>query len=360
MDNKELIKNIELIAKEKGIETEIIFEALTLGLAAAYKKNFDSLTNVKVEVDRNNGDIKVMSYLEVVKDVDEVPDDANFDAIISLEEAKEKYPKAKAGDVIEEEITPKDFGRIAASTAKQVVTQKIREAERESISTEFSEKEGELLVGIVTHEDVKNYFVDLGRTTGILPKTDIIPGETIKIGASLKVYVMKLEMNNKGPLILLSRRHYNFVKRLFELEIPELADGTILIHGVAREPGMRSKVAVYSENQNVDPIGACVGEKGMRISRVIKELNGEKIDLIEYSSDPETFISNALAPARNVSVYVLDKKNSEALAIIDKENLSLAIGKKGQNVKLAARLTHYKIDVKNYEEAREMGIAIEE
>ena len=264
----------------------------------------------------------------------------------------------EVGETIEEEVTPKDFGRVAAATAKQVVVQKIREAERNTILNEYQDKQDELVSGIVEMEDARNYYIGLGKTQGILPKTEIIPGETIKMGSNIKVYITKVESNSKGPIILLSRCHYGFVKRLLELEIPEINEGIILVYSVAREAGVRTKVAVYSENAKVDPIGACIGEKGMRIANILKELNGEKIDIIEYSKDSQQFIKNALSPAKDPHVFITDEKKNEALVVVDKENFSLAIGKKGLNVKLASRLTHFKIDVKTYEQAKEEGINI--
>ena len=249
---------------------------------------------------------------------------------------------------------------MAAATAKQVVVQKIREAEREIINNEFADKQDEMITGLVAMEDVRNYYIDLGRTQGILPKSEIIPGETIKMGSSIKVYITKVENNSKGPLILLSRKHYGFVKRLFELEIPEINEGIILIYSVARDAGNRTKVAVYSENPNVDPVGACIGEHGSRINRIIDELNGEKIDIVKYEADEARFIENALSPAHDLHVFVTDEKKKEALVVANDDNLSLAIGKKGMNVKLAARLTHFKIDVETLEQAREKGISIYE
>ena len=221
---------------------------------------------------------------------------------------------------------------------------------------EFGDKQDELLIGTVALEDTDNYFIDLGRTNGILPKKDIIPGEKIEMGSQIKVYVTKVDNNGKNLLVLLSRNHYGFVKRLFELEIPELSDGTILLYSVARDAGARSKVAVYSENPNVDPIGACIGEKGSRIARIIEELHGEKIDVIRYDKDPAVFIENALSPAKDLSVLITDPKKQEAIVVADDDNFSLAIGRRGQNARLASRLTHYKIDIKNYEQARSEGI----
>ena len=259
-------------------------------------------------------------------------------------------PDIKLGETIEEEVTPKDFGRVAAATAKQVVVQKIREAERNSLIEEYQDKEGELMVGTLSREDQNNYFVDLGRCSGILPKDQIIPGEKLEMGSSVKVYVSKLEIGPKGPFIMLSRSHYGFVKRLLAIEIPELSDGTIMLYSVARDAGSRSKIAVYTEYANVDPIGAVIGEKGRRIANVLKELSGEKIDVTLYDKDPVKFIANALSPAKDVKVSIKDETKKEALALVNDKNLSLAIGKKGQNVKLASRLTHYKIEVKPEEQ----------
>lgn len=380
MNGQEFIKAVDVIAKEKNIDKEIVFEAMNLALATAYKKNFNSLTNSKVFINRETGEIKVYSFKIVVPDelaleseepeVEEVKEgleeeveeddedkiDYNPNYHITLTEARKINKALNIGDTIDEEVTPGDFGRVAASTAKQVIVQKIREAERDSIMGEFADKEGELLIGTVALEDVDNYFIDLGRSNGILPKKECIPGEKIEMGKQIKVYVTKVDNSGKGLFILLSRNHYGFLKRLFELEIPELADGSILLYSVARDAGFRSKVAVYSEVSHIDPIGACIGEKRSRINRIIEELNGEKIDIIRYDKDPETFIGNALSPARNLHVMVTDPKKQEAIVIADDENFSLAIGKKGQNARLASKLTHYRIDIKNNEQAREMGI----
>ena len=359
MDRDEFIKALDNIALEKKISKDIIFEAMELALATAYKKNFESKTNVKVTINRETGDIKVYSYLVVVDKIEEatfekdeegneieIAPSINIDAQILLKDAKKIAPDIKVGETIEKEVTPKDFGRVAAGTAKQVITQKIREAEKNSIIDEFADKQDEMLMGMLAMEDARNYYVDLGRTRGILPKSEMIPEEVVKMGTSIKVYVTKVESSPKGPLILLSRKHYGFVKRLFESQIPELADGTIVLYSVAREPGLRSKVAVYSTNEKIDPIGACIGEKGSRIGAVLKELNGERVDLIKYSPDAAEFIKNALSPAKGVIVNILDENKQECLAIVDDENLSLAIGKKGNNVKLASKLTKYKIEIK--------------
>ena len=385
MNNKEFLKALNDITKEKNIDPEIVYEAMELALTSAYKKNFNSNTNVKVVFNRETGDIKVYSYLTVVPDdkmtkeeyedylfenyTDEDEDETteeeqekisffNPNVEIKLKDAKKIDKTLEIGDTIDTEVTPKDFGRVATSTAKQVVIQKIREAERNSIMGEFGDKQDELLIGTVALEDTDNYYIDLGRTNGILPKKDIIPGEKIEMGSQIKVYVTKVDNNGKSLLVLLSRAHYGFVKRLFELEIPELSDGTVLLYSVARDAGNRSKVAVYSENSNIDPIGACIGEKGSRIARIIEELGGEKIDIVKYDKSPEVFIANSLSPAKNLTVIITDPKKQEAMVIADDDNFSLAIGKKGQNARLASRLTHYKIDIKNREQASLEGINI--
>lgn len=350
MDAKAFIKATDYIAKEKNISKDVVWSAIELALTTAYKKNFNSKTNVRVEVNQDNGEIKVFSFRTVVKEI------TNEDEEILLSEAKKIVPKIKVGETIEEEVTPKDFGRVAAATAKQVVTQKIREAERNSIMDEFNDKQDELVVGLISREDVANYYIDLGRAHGILPKTEIIPGEKLVMGTSIKVYITRIESNSKGPKIVLSRTHFGFVKRLLELEIPELQEGILVLYGVAREAGNRSKIAVFSENEKVDAIGACVGEKGERIKRITDELNGEKVDVILYDKNPVNFIKNALGPAKDVKVYITDIKNQAALAIADGDNLSLAIGKRGQNVRLAARLTKYRIDVKTTAQVEEEGI----
>lgn len=356
MNREEFINAVDVVSKEKGISKDIIFEAMELALASAYKKNFDSKTNVRIDINRDTGEIKVYSVLTVVDQISE-EDEEKYSKIL-LADAKKIVKGIKVGETIEEEVTPKDFGRVATSTAKQVVTQKIREAERNSIMSEFEGKQDELLVGIVSREDATNYYIDLGRAHGILSKKEIIPGEKIEMGSSIKVYVTKIEDTGKGPLILLSRTHYGFIKRLLELEIPELQEGLIKLYGVARDAGSRSKIAVYSDNSKIDAIGACIGEKSSRILRIMKELNGEKLDIILYDKTPEAFIKNALNPAKDINIIITDPKNNVALAVAEGEQLSLAIGKKGQNVRLAARLTKYRIDVKTKSELKENGINI--
>ena len=368
MNSKELINAVKLIVKEKNISEDIIYEGLNLALTTAYKKNFDSKTNVLVDINRETGDIKVFSYLVVVDSIDEgtetedeegnivkIPPEINVDAQILLEDAQKIKPDAKLGETIQVEVTPKDFGRVAAGTAKQVLTQKIREAEKNSIIEEFNGKEYEVMVGMVALEDQRNFYIDLGRTRGILPKTEIIPDEEIKMGSNIKVYITKVENGTKGPVIKLSRKHYGFVKRLFEQEIPEIINGMIEIYQVVREPGVRCKVAVYSNSDKVDPIGSCIGERGSRIAGILKELGNEKIDLVLYSENPEEFIKNALSPAKDAIVNILDEENKEALAIVTDDNLSLAIGKKGSNIKLASKLTRYHIEIKTLSQVNEEG-----
>ncbi len=368
MNSEEFIKAVKNIVKEKGISEDIVFEGMEQALLTAYKKNFDSKTNARVEINRETGEIKIYSYLIVVEDVDfgseevdeegnvvKIPPAINPDAQIILEQAEEMVPGIKVGETIEYEVTPKDFGRVAAATAKQVLTQKIREAEKNSIIEEFKDKQDEMLLGIVAMEDKKNYYIDFGRTRGILPKSEIIPGEAIKMGSNIRVYVTKIENNTKGPLILLSRKHYGFVKRLFELEIPELQDGTLIMHACVREAGVRSKVAVSSTNERIDAIGTCIGERGSRIANILKELNGEKVDVVLYSDIPEEYIKNALSPAKNAIVNITDSIKKEALAVVDEKELALAIGKAGNNIRLASKLTKYKISVKTMQEINEEG-----
>lgn len=369
MKAKDFIKNVHLVAEEKGIDENIIFDAMEQALITAYKKNYNSKTNVKPKIDRDTGEIKIFTYYVVMSDYEDpevtVDEEGNevvtepsvpVDAQILLEDARKKVPDIEVGETIEEEVTPDDFGRVAVQTAKQVLIQKIRTAERESIMSDFEGKEGEMMLGMLAMEDEKNYYVDLGRARGILPKGEMIPGETVKMGNSIRVYLQKIEETPKGPLILCSRKHYNFVRRLFESEIPELIDGSVLLYGVAREPGVRSKVAVYSQDERIDAKGACIGEKGSRIGNILKELNGEKIDLILYSEDPAEFIKQALSPATNVYVSIDENaEKNEAFVVVSDDELSLAIGKKGVNIKLASKLTKYHLTIKSMSQVNEEG-----
>ena len=364
----ELIKALNVLVEEKNISPDVVFEALQLALQTAYKKNFNSKTNVRVDINRETGDIKVYSYYVVVPEIKEaelvedeegnitrIEPEINRDAQILLEDAQKKVPNIKVGETIEEEVTPKDFGRVAAGTAKQVVMQKIREAEKNSVIEEFADKQDELMIGMVAMEDQNNYYIDLGRTRGILPKRETIPGEQIIMGSNIKVYVSKVESGPKGPIIKLSRNNYGFVKRLFEHEIPEVANGTIVIAGVAREPGIRTKIALYSINDRIDAIGSCIGERGSRIAGILKELKGEKVDLVLYSEDAAEYIKNAMTPAKDVIVSIPDAEVRNALVIVGSDNLSAAIGKKGSNIKLASKLTKYHLEIKTMEEIQQAG-----
>ena len=364
----ELIKALNVLVEEKNISPDVVFEALQLALQTAYKKNFNSKTNVRVDINRETGDIKVYSYYVVVPEIKEaelvedeegnitrIEPEINRDAQILLEDAQKKVPNIKVGETIEEEVTPKDFGRVAAGTAKQVVMQKIREAEKNSVIEEFSDKQDELMIGMVAMEDQNNYYIDLGRTRGILPKRETIPGEQIIMGSNIKVYVSKVESGPKGPIIKLSRNNYGFVKRLFEHEIPEVTNGTIVIAGVAREPGIRTKIALYSINDRIDAIGSCIGERGSRIAGILKELKGEKVDLVLYSEDAAEYIKNAMTPAKDVIVSIPDAEVRNALVIVGSDNLSAAIGKKGSNIKLASKLTKYHLEIKTMEEIQQAG-----
>lgn len=347
MNNEEFKKAFDYLVNEKEIDPEVIKEAMSNAFTAGYKKNTGEDADIRCEINTDNGMIRVFRRTTVVEEVE------NEDAEITLEEAREKDPNLKLGDVIEHEVTTDDFGRVAISVAKQVVLQKIREAEKNNIMDEFRDKQDELMVGFLAMEDARNYYVDLGKARGLLPKNELIPGETLKMGDSVKVYITKVEETTKGPSIRLSRKNPGFVKRLFETEVPELAEGLIEMRAIAREAGVRSKVAVESLTPNVDAIGSCIGEKGRRISSIISALNGEKIDLVLYDSNPEVYIANALSPAKNLNVSITSEKDKEALVISDDENLSLAIGKKGINIKLASRLTKYRINIKTLQEVNE-------
>lgn len=392
MNSKEFGKALDLL-EEQGIDREYMYESMVSALNSAYKKHY-GLSNSRVEIDKDNNVFKIYSYKTVVLDknhkesldedqiplsdeeilteeqledeeLEDLPEEMRYKPFvfndklyITLEDARKIDPDIKVGETIEEEVSPQDFGRVAASTAKQVIIQKVREAERNNIAKEFGEKQDEMMSGIVEMEDENNYYINLGKAQGLLPKSEIIPGEQIKMGSNIKVYISKVDINSKGALILLSRKHYGFIKRLFELEIPEINDGTVLIYSVARDAGNRTKIAVYSENSNVDPIGACIGERGTRIANILNELGNEKIDVVKYSKDPVEFIQNALAPAKDLRVFILDEKTKETMVVVDDQNLSLAIGRQGINVKLASRLTHYNLEIKTLEQVREAGINI--
>ena len=351
IDSSELIIAMNELEKENGIKKDVLLEAIETALVTAYKRNFDSAENVKITMDRETGEIHV--YAE--KDVVEKPEEIENDKIqISLDEARKINKKLEVGDKVEIEQVPKNFGRIAAQTAKQVIVQKIREESRNFLFDEFNERKGEIVSGIVQKSDRGIVVIDLGRLEGVMPSKEQIPTEKYKVNDKVRGYILDVERGAKGaPQVIVSRAHVDFVRKLFELEIPEIYEGVIEIKSVSRDPGSRCKVAVYSPNENIDPVGSCVGQKGIRIQNIINELNGEKIDVIEWSKDPATYISAALLPAE---VMAVDIKEEEKFAqvIVRDDQLSLAIGKAGQNARLAAKLTNWKIDIKSESQFREM------
>lgn len=342
MVNKDFFQALEELEQTKGINKDYFIEALESALTSAYKKNFGEAKSAFVKLNPEKNSIKVYSYKTVVEEVEDP------DKEISLAEAKLIKKSSKVGDMVQNEETPKNFGRIAAQTAKQVVMQRLREAERGKIMQEISDKQDELLTAIVRRKEGDNIYVDLGITEveGVLAPQDRIPGETYPINSRIKVYVKQVKESYNMPYVQLTRTNIGFVKRLFELEVPEIVSGDVKIKNIVREAGYRTKIAVYSTNPNIDPVGSCVGNKGARVNAIVNELNGEKIDIVPYSTEPELFISSALSPATvlHVSCNVIDKTS---LAVVPDDKLSLAIGKSGQNVRLAAKLTGWKIDVKS-------------
>lgn len=344
--NGEFIDAIAQIAKEKGIQEEVLLEALESALVSAYKKNFGSAQNVKTTINRTTGDVHVYAQKTVV---DEVSDEL---LEIGVEDAKQIDRNYKPGDIVDIEVTPRTFGRIAAQTAKQVVVQKIREAERGIIFEEFANKENDLIIGTVQRKDKQNVYIDLGKTEAVLGASEQMPGEEYNFSDRLKLYIVEVKKTSKGPQIVLSRTHPGLVKRLFEQEVPEIYEGIVEIKGIAREAGSRTKIAVYSHDENVDPTGACIGQKGTRVQSIVDELKGEKIDVIKWSKDPEEFIASALSPAKVLSVTTDLKEKSAKVVVMDYQ-LSLAIGKEGQNARLAAKLTGWKIDIKSQSQVRD-------
>lgn len=354
IDNKELILALEELEKEKGINKEYLLESIEMALVTAYKRNFDSLENVKVQMDHKTGATHVYSLKEVVKRV------MDKEMQINLKEAQKINPDFKEGDVVEIEIVPRDFGRIAAQTAKQVIIQKLREAEREIIYTEFNDRKGEIVSGLVQKADHNIVVMDLGKLEGVMPSKEQISTEHYRVNDKIKGYVLDVEKGSKGaPQVIVSRSHPDFVRKLLEFEIPEIYEGVIEIKSVSRDPGYRSKVAVYSPDPNIDPVGSCVGQKGVRIQNVINELNGEKIDVIEWNEDPSIYIASALLPAQILAVDIKEEEKF-AQVIVPDDQLSLAIGKSGQNARLAARLTNWKIDIKSETQFREMLMNVKE
>ncbi|MCK7605953.1 transcription termination factor NusA [Geobacillus stearothermophilus] len=347
--NTQLLEALADLMREKGISKEVIMEAIEAALVSAYKRNFGQAQNVRVDLNMETGTIRVLARKDVVEEVT----DPRLE--ISLEEAQRINPNYQIGDVVELEVTPRDFGRIAAQTAKQVVTQRVREAERSIIYAEFVDREEDIMTGIVQRIDPRFVYVSLGKAEALLPANEQMPNETYKPHDRLKVYITKVEKTTKGPQIFVSRTHPGLLKRLFELEVPEIYDGTVEIKSIAREAGDRSKISVHSDNPEVDPVGACVGPKGQRVQAIVDELNGEKIDIVRWSADPVEFVANALSPAKVLRVIVNEEQRATTVIVPDYQ-LSLAIGKRGQNARLAAKLTGWKIDIKSESEALDMGI----
>ncbi|GEB30906.1 MULTISPECIES: transcription termination factor NusA [Brevibacillus] len=347
--NGDFIEALEAIEREKGITKDVLIEAIEAALISGYKRNFNSAQNVRVDVNRHSGMVRVYARKEVVEEV--------FDPRleISQEAAQEIDPNFRLEDIVEIEVTPRDFGRIAAQTAKQVVTQRIREAERGLIYSEFIEREDDIVTGVVQRMDARNYYIDLGKAEAVMPITEKMPSEDFKSQDRVKAYIIKVEKTTKGPQIVVSRTHPGLLKRLFELEVPEIYDGVVEIKSVAREAGDRSKIAVHSINPDVDPVGACVGPKGMRVQTIVTELKGEKIDIVRWSEDPAEYVANALSPAKVLHVEV-NLAEKVTRVIVPDYQLSLAIGKRGQNARLAAKLTGWKIDIKSESQADQEGI----
>ena len=357
----EVIEAIKMLAKEKEIDEDRLFQMIEEALKAAYRKNSPRTeaipTMIDVHINRENGAISVFAKKTIVEEV-EMPTNQ-----ITLEDAQKINPTYKMGDIAEVDVTPKGFLRVAAQTAKQVIIQSIREVERGKIYEEYSDKENEILTGIVQRIEPNVVYVDLGRTEGVLEKSEMIPGEVLHDDDHIKVYVLAVQRTvhtaNYAPQVFVSRTHQNLVKRLFEMEVPEIAGGIVTIKAIAREAGSRTKIAVHSQDMMIDPVGACVGQRGGRVERVVAELKGEKIDIIKWSSNPAEFVANALNPAHVLSVY--QAKDEKAFRVIVPDNqLSLAIGKEGQNARLAARLTGWKIDIKSQSQMADLNDMVDE
>ncbi len=344
--SSEIIEILNQIERDKGIKKELIVEAIVAALESAYKKNYNMTKNsVRVDFDIETGNVKVFSLLHIVEEPIEVND-------ITMEEAKEFPGSHELGDIIEEEVTPKDFGRIAAQNARQVIIQRIKEEEREVLFNKFANRESEMITGKIQRESNGVYFITLGSLEGVLLPNEQIMGETYEQGMRLKCIIKSVSQTTKGPQIILSRTDADLVKRLFELEVPEINDGVVEIRSIAREAGARTKMAVFTLDSTVDSLGACVGKGGVRVNAVVDELGGEKIDIVKWHKDPEVYIANALSPADVIKVEILDESNKTARVIVPDDQLSLAIGKAGQNARLSAKLTGWKIDIKSLEQSK--------
>lgn len=353
VDKAEFIEALNTIEKEKGIDKEVIFDAIEASLVSACKKNFGSSQNIKVEINRETGEVAVYAQKEIVETVDDPATQ------LSYAEARILGPNYHIGDTYNEVITPRNFGRISAQTAKQVVVQKFREAEREILYNQYITKEKDIVTGIVQRHEKKNVIVQLGKIDAILLPNEQIAGEEYNFPDRIKVYVLEVKQTTKGPQIYVSRTHPELVKRLFEQEVPEVHDGTVEIKSIAREAGSRTKIAVYSKDPNVDAVGACVGQNGCRVNVIVSELNGEKIDIIEWNEDPQVFIASALSPSKVVAVKVNEADQSAKIVVPDHQ-LSLAIGREGQNARLSAKLTGWRIDIKSETQAAETGFLDDE
>ncbi|MBE1553424.1 transcription termination factor NusA [Sporosarcina limicola] len=347
--SSDLLDALTALEKQKGISRDVLVEAIEVALITAYKRNFNQAQNVRVDLNLDKGTMKVYSRKDVVE---EVEDDR---LQISLEDAHKVNPSYELEDIVEEEVTPRDFGRIAAQTAKQVVTQRVREAERGIIYEEYVDKEDDIVNGIVERLDPRNLYVGLGKVEAVLPIGEQISTESFKPHDRIKVYITKVERTSRGPQVFVSRTHPGLLRRLFEMEVPEIFEGIVEIKSIAREAGDRSKISVHTNNDAVDPVGSCVGARGSRVQSITNELNGEKIDIVEWSEDPVIFVANALSPSKVIDVRVNDDERSTTVVVPDYQ-LSLAIGKRGQNARLAAKLTGWKIDIKSETDARELGI----
>jgi transcription termination/antitermination protein NusA len=347
--SSELLDALTLLEREKGISRDVLIEAIEAALVSAYKRNFNQAQNVRIDINLKTGSMRVFARKEVVEQVFDIRLE------ISIEDAQRINPNYKVEDIVEMEVTPKDFGRIAAQTAKQVVTQRVREAERGIIYSEFIDREEDIMTGIVQRLDSKFIYVSLGKIEALLPVNEQMPNERYKPHDRIKVFITKVEKTTKGPQIFVSRTHPGLLKRLFEIEVPEIYDGTVEIKSVAREAGDRSKISVHSDNPEVDPVGSCVGPKGTRVQAVVNELKGEKIDIVKWSEDPVVLVANSLSPSKVVDVAVNESEKATTVVVPDYQ-LSLAIGKRGQNARLAAKLSGWKIDIKSETEARELGI----
>ncbi len=347
--SSDLLDALNALEEQKGISRDVLIEAIEAALVTAYKRNFNQAQNVRVDLNLDKGSIHVFSRKDVVE---EVEDDR---LQISLEDAKVINPAYQLEDIVEQEVTPRNFGRIAAQTAKQVVTQRVREAERGLIYEQYVDREDDIVTGVVERLDARNIYVGLGKVEAALPVNEQIQGETYHPHDRIKVYITKVERTTRGPQVIVSRTHPGLLRRLFEMEVPEIYEGIVEIKSIAREAGDRSKISVYAHNEEVDPVGSCVGAKGARVQTIVNELNGEKIDIVEWSEDPVVFVANALSPSKVLDVQVNEEEKSTTVVVPDYQ-LSLAIGKRGQNARLAAKLTGWKIDIKSETDARELGI----